>query len=62
MFVHGIAGHIFVTRYRRIGRTSTVAFLAERLEVYKVKYGTSRFLQCWVLKVLSYGVLKLLIW
>jgi len=38
MFVHGIIGHISVTRY--IGRTSAVALFAERLEVYKVKYGT----------------------
>jgi len=42
MFVHGIDGHISVARY--IGRTPAGAFIAERLEVYKVKYGTSRLL------------------
>jgi len=60
MFVHGITGHISVTRY--IGRTSAVTFFAERLEVYTVKYETSRFLLRWVLKLLSCGMLKLLVW
>jgi hypothetical protein len=55
MYVRGIAGHISVTRY--FDRTSADAFFAERLEVYKVNEVATALR----LKLLSYGVLKLLV-